>query len=800
MKLRIPIKELRSGMFLEASVLSVMKDDSVRHFLELRGAAYSESTSKRMRLMKRRHEQVTVAGGMLVKSDAQVEALHGLGVIEVTINTDKSDVVPDLPELKEEKARAGPAERAGDGDDDNISVSDLDAPETPVHPDEKVAQTSAAPGVSDRRRNFGPTKSGWMKVEVSHTRNDAVLQVLSFGGDAKLSEQDMMDVLRDEYGIQGGIDVEMVKHLAMQAAASPGRVLRGHFPIGTDLDLDRSTLGHIEFTCLKELPEDTDLFSEALKEAFALHQLADVLAGAPSARLAMPGEELARFVAAGGDRGTTTDEDLAVMARKLLRAGPHVQSVGEFYIAKLYGYICIVDDEISIFPPVWTTPERMQAYFVRLPQIGSEVAMNEQWLRQLLQLCEVNHGLKVDGLEKLLLQSEPSATAEAVLLAEGTAGIEAEASKMTLNFAHATDHAAPVMAGDLLAEVTPAKAGKPGVDVSGVQTATGETDTATLMAGNNVRVESRDGGEYLFAERDGRANIRNQVLCVRPVSIVDGDLDSDLEVEEGRDVHIRGSLKSGAKLTAKGAVIIDGSVENGARVDSQAGVTVKGGVVGRAARVVGAGDVSVGFAAQSSVCAAGDLTIGDRSENATLHAGGRLLFAPTGSGRVTGGKLAAGIGIEARVIDHGRGQESVLRIVPDGELSSKIEQAERGLETCRTHTLRIFRTLGVNEISATHFKRLIETSPPHERKKVAGLLRQLKLVASSRAKSEERKRELEDEQNRIYEGTPIMISEEVAAGVMIKIGEAALETGARSAGVAFGKSGKDIVATAKPGG
>jgi len=70
MKLRIPIRELRSGMFLEASVLSVMKDDSVRHFLDLRAAAYSEPTSRRLRLMKRRHEQVNASGGMLVRSAA----------------------------------------------------------------------------------------------------------------------------------------------------------------------------------------------------------------------------------------------------------------------------------------------------------------------------------------------------------------------------------------------------------------------------------------------------------------------------------------------------------------------------------------------------------------------------------------------------------------------------------------------------------------------------------------------------------------------------------------------------------
>ena len=647
-----------------------------------------------------------------------------------------------------------------------------------------------------------------MKVEVSHTRNEAVLQVLSFGGDAKLSEQDMIEVLRDEYGIRGGLDVEMVKRLAMQAAASPGRVLRGHFPIGVNLDLDQSKLGHIEFTCMKALPEDADLPGAPLKQAFSERQLPDVLSSAPSARLAMPGEELARFVPAGGDRGTTADDELVVMATKLLRAGPHVQSVGEFYIAKLHGYICIVDDEISILPPIWLTPERMQAYFICLPQIGPVVAMNEQWLRQLLQLCEVSHGLKVDGLEKLLIQPEPSETAEAVLLAEGTPSVEAEAPKVTLNFVDAgrtQDEETPdaraeashAMAGDLLAEVTPPKAGRPGTDVTGAQTSTGEAESATLMAGKNVRVENRDGRDFLFAEREGRANIRNQVLSVRPVSVIDGALDRDLEAEEGRDVHIRGSLKSGIKLTAKGAVLIDGSIESGAQVDSEDEVTVEGGVVGSETRVAGAGDIVVGFAAQSSVSAGGDLTIGDHSENATLRAGGRLCFAPTGSGRVTGGTLTAGTRIEASVVGGGEG-ESVLRIVSDGELSAKIEQAQRGLETCRTHTLRIFRTLGVNEISATHFKRLIETSPPHDRKKVAGLLKQLKLVASSRAKSQERKRDLEDEQSRIYQGTPIVVSGEVAAGVTINIGEAALETDARSGGVAFSKSGDDIVTTTEP--
>ena len=135
----------------------------------------------------------------------------------------------------------------------------------------------------------------------------------------------------------------------------------------------------------------------------------------------------------------------------------------------------------------------------------------------------------------------------------------------------------------------------------------------------------------------------------------------------------------------------------------------------------------------------------------------------------------------------------MLRIVPDGELSSKIEQAERGLETYRTHTLRIFRTLGVNEISATHFKRLIETSPPSARKKVAGLLKQLKVVASSRAVSQERKRELEEKQSRIYAEAPITITEEIEAGVRIEIGEVAFEVAESRSGVAFSQRGGVVV-------
>ena len=121
-KLRIPIEELTVGMFVDADVLSILKEAKIRHFLDLRDATYREQTSRRMRLKKKRHEQVAFAGGMLLGSQKELEALLDIGLLELTIDTDKSDVVPAVQELKEEKARRDDQQ----GPDDDVDVDSLD--------------------------------------------------------------------------------------------------------------------------------------------------------------------------------------------------------------------------------------------------------------------------------------------------------------------------------------------------------------------------------------------------------------------------------------------------------------------------------------------------------------------------------------------------------------------------------------------------------------------------------------------------------------------------------------------------
>ena len=249
MKIRVPTDQLRVGMFLVAEVRTLFLEGEMRHFLEPVEATYREATTKRMRLMQRRFEQVAHARGMLITSSKQLAALEQIGVTEVVVDTDKSDIIPDLPPPPRE-ARApraqGEARSPQDRSPDTGWVTDLpraDRAPAPGGPPPPRKRTPAhrhvdIPG-TERRRNFGPANAGWMKLEVTEVEEDgeprlcAFLQVISFGGDGSMDEADVMRALEACYGIRAGIDRAMVRRLARQAAQSPNRVIRGEFLVAS---------------------------------------------------------------------------------------------------------------------------------------------------------------------------------------------------------------------------------------------------------------------------------------------------------------------------------------------------------------------------------------------------------------------------------------------------------------------------------------------------------------------------------------------------------------------------------------
>ena len=309
-------------MFVEANVMSLLKDAEIRHFLDPHSAVYTFATSKRLRLMKRRHEQMATACGMLIGSSKLVDALRGLGLLEVTINTDKSDVIPDVEELVEEKKRQRRTWVESDEEKRSECVSDMAGVEelSLESLDDPVSGPTAEADGSDRRRSFGADKRGWMEVDLSDKADEAVVRVVSFGGDESLSQEDIVRTLQEEYGIREGLDLSAISSLAANATASPDRAIRGNFVVARGLGRQVPSIGHIEFTFLAGIEDDDPFDYEALRSAMASRSITQVTERTIAACLVMPGQELAVFHPAGAEGGRQGPET-PPQARGLLQAG-----------------------------------------------------------------------------------------------------------------------------------------------------------------------------------------------------------------------------------------------------------------------------------------------------------------------------------------------------------------------------------------------------------------------------------------------------------------------------------------------
>ena len=583
MKKRLLLDQLRVGMFVEAQVQSVLADGEIRYYLEVRDTAFAAAGTKRLRLAKRKQEQIARDGGMLVTSQKHIASLREIGVTEVVVDADKSEVIPDHwlashrePAGKSPRTRTGPPaapppEEDSEGEELSLDMVDfpMPGPPAPWPPPEEVAAPTGT-----RRTAFGRAYNAWMKVEIKAEGTEAFLQVLSFGGDRELGEKEMLRALEENYGIRAGIDRGLLGRLAAQAAASPTRVIRGQFPIARRPRPDPAQFGRIEYTFLKDLPEAAGLSHARLQQAFAGESLAQVLAPGLRVRLALPGEELAVFVPAGDQRAIRDifgNTEPVAGAEMLLRAGPHVRMEGGRYLSEIYGYVCLLDGELSVIPPVWISPDCMEAHYIHFPRVGPGAAPTWEWLAQLLERREIRCGLREPEIEALLRHPPEGAQAASYLVARGTPPGSQE-DRITLEFG-AVENLAPlspvqarhaaskVSAGQLLAQVRPAAEQYPGTDLAGRAALPAAGEEAELKAGRHVRSDYQEGVQCFYAEIDGRASIEEHTLRVRPIVYIDHPVHGDLDLSQAdQDAHIKGAVRAGAVVKVKGSAVVEGAV------------------------------------------------------------------------------------------------------------------------------------------------------------------------------------------------------------------------------------------------
>ena len=681
------------------------------------------------------------------------------------------------------------------GADAGVEVGDL--PEPPASEAGRQERGQDIESVSGRRKNFGPGQSAWMKVEIAPDAQQATMTVLSFGNRVGLGKDDILAALEDLYGIRVGINMSVIERLARQAAASPHRVIRGQFKIAESDRPQPGELGHIEYPILKEVRSSIEVPYAELKKLFEAERVEQIAGPELQAVAAAPGDELAVFHLV--DKAHVPQNIFGEALRPdspeaLLKVGANVTLEGDVYRAEIFGYVCLLNNEISILPPVWTSPDHIEAHYVAVPLVGKEQWANWDFLAQVFERKQVCYGLREADIEDLLQNKPKGDQVKTRLLAVGTPPERGEDSRIEYTFdpdkqagamlpdgsidLRERNEIVAVHKGQLLARIYPATTGKNGVDLAGRTLPGSEGEKKVYRARENVRVEYDEESrpKFFLSEVDGHVKAKDGTVRVHTVVYINGDVDYDLgNIESGKDVHIKGSIRAGFSVRAGGSVSIEGIVESGASVYAQGDVIAAKGIVGETTKVVAMGDIDTKFIQNSQVVARGDIRVTSYLLNANVRTAGKVKVLSEGGprgGTIVGGETHASGGIQAERIGSQSTSHTLVAIGANPELTAQMKKLEEAVLFCRKNILRIFRTLGIQDIDAAHFRDLIAKAPPGKRKAIIDILQKLKQLTKTRDHSIARREQLEKKCADLIEKTEIVVTDKAYADTRIFIGGA----------------------------
>lgn len=234
-----------------------------------------------------------------------------------------------------------------------------------------------------------------------------------------------------------------------------------------------------------------------------------------------------------------------------------------------------------------------------------------------------------------------------------------------------------VNAGDLLARVIKEDPGRPGSDIYGKDVLPRTVKKMKLEYGNNIRL-SEDGTE-IYSEVTGHASLVNDKVFVSDVYEVPADVDNSTgNINYPGNVTIKGNVKGGFSVIAKGDVIVEGVVEN-ALIQAGGQIIVKRGIHGMTKGILRAeGNIMCKFIENATVISGGyvetDSILHSRVSAATeIHVKGK-------NGFITGGVIQAGNLVEAQTIGSDMGASTRIEVGVEPEKKARFMELQKFIQ------------------------------------------------------------------------------------------------------------------------
>lgn len=197
-----------------------------------------------------------------------------------------------------------------------------------------------------------------------------------------------------------------------------------------------------------------------------------------------------------------------------------------------------------------------------------------------------------------------------------------------------------VVIDQVLARKIPPTLGKPGKNVYNEEIPPRPGDDAELKLGHNVKYS--DDGMQIIATQNGHAQLKEDIISVEPVFVVEGDVDYSVgNISFLGGVLVLGNVLDGFKIEASGDVEVKGTVGK-SNIMSENNVVIAQGILGKEEGYVRAGhNIITKFIENGNVQSGNDIIVAREILNSKVIANKRLICSGK-KASIVGGRVYAG--------------------------------------------------------------------------------------------------------------------------------------------------------------
>lgn len=322
-----------------------------------------------------------------------------------------------------------------------------------------------------------------------------------------------------------------------------------------------------------------------------------------------------------------------------------------------------------------------------------------------------------------------------------------------------------VTKGQLLVEKTPATPGIPGMTVTGKELPAKKGKDLMLPLGKNV-VPSADNLKG-YASCEGHVVFVDRKVSVLPVYEVNGDVDfSTGNIDFVGNVIVKGNIKEGFTVKAKGDIEVFGTVEGG-NISVLGNIIIKKGIRGLKKSVIEAkGNIYSNFIEYATVKADNDIIVNEAIMHSTVNAGTTIQVGGR-RGLVVGGICRAGKSLICKNIGSSFATVTKIEVGISPDVRSKLIETNKNLEKIKDNIDKTDKGIKILK----DIKNKVSRLPADKEILLSKLVSTKNQLEKEQADLTYLKFELEDQIKEIEEGF-IKVTGVINCGVNVTIGRA----------------------------